>query len=98
MYVYIFFSLQSLFREIYLDLDDDFFIYEVNTKNDSLFYCQLHEVYKISDEGDPIIRPVGNWSGGEGSDSSLNLMKEDKNFRRKDLSVSIYRVWCLVMD
>ena len=94
----IFFSFLSLFRGVHLDLDDDVFIYEVNTKKDALSSCQLHEVYKISDKGDPIIRPVGNWSGGEGSDSSLNLMKEDKNFRRKDLSVSIYRVWCLVMD
>ena len=94
----LFFSLQSLFREVYLDLDDDVFIYEVNTKKDSLSYCQLSEVYKISDEGDPVIRYIGNWPGGEGSDSSLNLTKEDKNFRRKDLGVSIYRMWRMVMD
>ena len=72
-------------------MDDDVFIYEVNTK-DSLSYCQLHEVYKISDEGDPIIRHIGNWSRGGLSDSSLNLTKEDKNSRRKDLRVSVSNI------
>ena len=68
-------------------MDDDVFIYEVNT-NDSLSYCQLHEVYKIIDQGDPIIRRIGNWSRIGESDSSFNLVREDKNFRRKDLRVS----------
>ena len=86
-----FFSLESLFREVHLDLDDDVFIYEVNT-NKSLTYCQLHEVYKIRDEGDPIIRHIGNWSKGGGSDSSLNLLREDKNSRRKDLRVSVFNI------
>ena len=81
--------MESLFQGVHLDLDDDVFLYEVNT-NDSLSYCQLHEVYKIRDEGDPIVRHIGNWSRGGRSDSSLNLMKEDKNFRRMDLRVSVF--------
>ena len=70
-------------------MDDDVFIYEVISK-DALPYYQLHEVYKIRDEGDPIVRHIGNWPRGGRSDSSLNLMKEDKNFRRMDLRVSVF--------
>ena len=72
-------------------MDDDIFIYEVNRK-DSLSYYQLYEVYKIKDDGVPIIRPIGNWSCVGLGDSSLNLMKEDKNSRRKDLRVSVFNI------
>ena len=70
-------------------MDDDAYIYEVNTKV-SLSYYRLHEVYKIYDEGDPIIRHIGSWSRVGRSDSSLDFIKEDKNSRRRDLRVSIY--------
>ena len=70
-------------------MDDDAYVYEVNTK-DSLPYYRLHEVYKVNDEGDPIIRQIGRWSRGGSSDSSLYFMKEDKNSRRRDLRVSTF--------
>ena len=73
MYLFMFFSLESLFGEVDLDLDDDVFIYEVNTKCSQSCY-RLHEVYKIN-EGDPIISHIGSWSRGDRSD----FMKEDKN-------------------
>ena len=85
----LYFSLKSLFRGVHLDLDDDAYVYEVNTK-DSLPYYRLHEVYKVNDEGDPIIRQIGRWSRGGSSDSSLYFMKEEKNSRRRDLRVSTF--------
>ena len=81
--------MESLFEGVHLDLDDDAYIYEVNTKYSPSYY-RLHEVYKINAKGFPIIRPVGSWSTGRRSDSSLDFTKEDKNSRRRDLRVSIY--------
>ena len=87
--MYNFFSLESFFRGVHLDLDDDVFIYEVNTK-DALSYYQLHEAYRIHNESDPIIRHIGSWSRGKSGIASFNFTKEDKNSRRRDLRVSIY--------
>ena len=84
----IIFSLESLFRGVHLDLDDDVVIYEVNTKESPSYY-RLHEVYKIKKGGDPIIRHVGSWAKAGRSYSSFDFTKEDKNWRRKDLRVSI---------
>ena len=76
-------------------MDDDVFIYEVNTK-DCVSCYQLHEVYKITDQGDPIIRHLGSWSRERKSETFFDFMKDDKNARRKDLRVSIY--YCYTAD
>ena len=84
-----FFSLKFLFEGVHLDLDDEVFIYEVNTK-DYVSSYQLHEVYKITNQGDPMIRHLGSWSREGKSGTFFDFMKDDKNSRRKDLRVSIY--------
>ena len=77
--------LEHLFHGVHLDLDDDVYIYQVNSYGSKPYY-QLYEVYKISDESVPVVVQVGNWSKGD-NDSSLKLVKEDKIKRRNDLRV-----------
>ena len=67
-------------------MDDEVYIYQVDTKG-SMVYYQLYEAYKIIDQGSPIIRQIGIWSMGA---YSLNLMEEDKNSRRANLRVIVY--------
>ena len=81
--------MEDLLHGLHLDLDDDFYVYQVDTEKPMTSY-ELYEGYKIHDGGDTIIRRIGSWSGG---DPSLDFMKEeDKNSRRRDLRVSIYKL------
>ena len=68
-----------------MDLDDEVYIYMLDTKAPMTNYS-LHEVYKIHDEGPPIINHLGSWSFDT---YSLSFEDWDKNSRRHDLRVSI---------
>ena len=71
------------FRGVHLDLDDDMYIYQMDTTGKSRKY-QLYEVYKIYDEGPPQLNKVGTWSIETGT---LDFTDDDKNIRRRDLKV-----------
>ena len=80
-----YFRLNELFQSVNLDLDDEVYIYMLDTKAPVKNY-NLYEVYKIHDEGAPVINHLGYWA----HDSYLlDLDKMNKNLRRDDLSVSM---------
>ena len=78
------FRLESLFRGVHLDLDDEVYIYQAGRTGFTEDY-QLYEVYKIFHQGAPITNKVGHWSKAS---NSLNFMTQDKNTRRADMRVS----------
>ena len=80
------FRLESLFQRVPLDLDDEVYVYKVNTA-DPMSHYELYEVYKISDQSAPIVREIGSWSLRNGNGANKIVM-EDKNYRRNDLRVS----------
>ena len=68
-----------------MDLDDEVYIYLLNTKAPLKNY-NLYEVYKIHDEGAPVMNHLGSWSFDT---YSLSFEDLDKSSRRHDLRVSI---------
>ena len=78
-----------------MDLDDEVYIYQLDKKHPMKNYS-LFEVYKIHDEGAPIINHLGTWSNDI---YSLDFEDMNKNSRRHDLRVSNdnfnfhYRCW-----
>ena len=79
------FRLNELFQSVNLDLDDEVYIYLLDTKAPMKNY-NLYEVYKILAEGAPVINHLGSWSFGT---YSLDFKDMDKHSRRHDLRVSI---------
>ena len=79
------FRLNELFQSVKLDLDDEVYIYLLDTKAPMKNYS-LYEVYKIHVEGAPIINQIGSWSPHT---YSININDLDRNSRRHDLRVSI---------
>ena len=67
-----------------MDLDDEVYIYIIHPKELPSRNYALLEVYKIHDEGTPIVNPLGSWSEVFG----LDLVDMNKNSRRCDLNVS----------
>ena len=67
-----------------MDLDDEIYIYLMDTKAYKKNYS-IYEVYKIYDEGAPIINHLGSWSL---QSNHLEIDNADKNSRRHDLRVS----------
>ena len=78
------------FRGVHLDLDDEMYIYQMDTTGKSGQY-QLYEVYKIHDEGAPQVNEVGKWTG---ETKALDFTDVDKNIRRRDLKVQIQMYIC----
>ena len=72
------------FSGVHLDLDDEVYIYQMDTIGKSGQY-KLYEVYKIYDEGPPQFNKVGKWSV---ESKALEFTDDDKNIRRQDLKVS----------
>ena len=68
-----------------MDLDDEVYIYLLDTKAPRKNYS-LYEVYKIHDQGAPVINQLGSWSPHT---YSMNIYDMDRNSRRHDLRVSI---------
>ena len=81
--IYFFHRLETLFKGVPLDLDDEVYIYEIEAINNMSY--QLYEVYKIINQGYPIIKKIGSWSNDA---KSLKFVKEVKNARRGDLGVN----------
>ena len=79
------FRLHDLFQDVSLDLDDEVYIYLMNTKTQMKSY-RLYEVYKIHHDSHPVTNYLGNWSL---CNCSLNFVDMNKNSRRRDLRVSI---------
>ena len=73
------------FRGVDLDLDDDMYIYQMDTTGKTGQY-QIYEVYKIYDEGPPQLNKVGTWTVDT---KALDFSNVDKNIRRRDLKVKI---------
>ena len=83
--MHFYFRLHELFQSVNMDLDDEVYTYLLDTKAPMKNYS-LYEVYKIHDEGAPIINQLGGWS----HDSYLlDFDDMNKNLRRHDLRVSI---------
>ena len=80
-----YFRIHDLFQDVSLDLDDEVYIYIMNTKTQMKSY-RLYEVYKIRHDSHPVTNYIGNWSLCDGS---LNFVEMNKNSRRRDLRVSI---------
>ena len=80
-----YFRIHVLFQGVHIDLDDEVYIYLLDTRAPMKNYC-LYEVYKIHDEGEPVINHLGSWSLDT---NSLDVANMDKNLRRHDLRVSI---------
>ena len=68
-----------------MDFDDEIYTYVLETKSSKKNYS-LYEVYKIHDEGAPIINQLGSWSP---NDNSLEIDDMNKHSRRHDMRVSI---------
>ena len=66
-----------------LDLDDDFYIYQVDVPRSVEIY-QLYEVYKIHKRGQPVLNKIGNSSS---IDCCCNFVNDGKTVRRHDLRV-----------
>ena len=81
-----FFRLHDLFQDVSLDLDDEVYIYLMDTKTKLSHSYRLYEVYKIHHDGHPVINNLGNWSLG---DCKLYFVQTNKNSRRHDLRVRI---------
>ena len=71
-------------------MDDEVYIYQVDTAEGSISLYQLYEIYKINDESAPIVKKFGSWLKGGGGNQTvgLNIVTEDKNYRRNNLGVS----------
>ena len=69
-----------------MDLDDEVYIYLLDNKAPMKNH-NLYEVYKIYNEGPPVINHLGVWSPDT---YLLNFEDIDKNSRRRDLKVSIF--------
>ena len=80
-----YFRLHQLFHSVNMDLDDDVYIYQLDAEAPMENY-NIYEVYKIHEEGHPLINYLGTWSPDT---YSLKLEDIDKNIRRHDLRVSI---------
>ena len=66
-------------------MDDDVYIYQTGKIGLKEVY-QMYEVYKIIEDGAPIVKQIGYWS----NDSNLlYFVEQDKNSRRADLGASI---------
>lgn len=75
--------LSKQFHGVDMDLDDEIYIYEMDTMKKRRSY-ELYEVYKIFDDGTPQMNKVGDWY----TDTKiLNFTNKDKNIRRRDLKV-----------
>lgn len=81
-----YFRLHELFQGVKMDLDDEVYIYLLDNKAPMKNH-NLYEVYKIYNEGPPVINHLGVWSPDT---YSLNFEEFDKNSRRRDLKVSIF--------
>ena len=68
-----------------MDLDDEVYIYVLDSKAPMKDYS-LYEVYKIHDEGAPVMNHLESWSFDT---YSLSFADLDKNSRRHYLRVSI---------
>ena len=79
------FRLAYPFRGVDLDMDDEMYIYQMDTAGKRGLY-QLYEVYKIYDEGPPQLNKVGEWTVDT---EVLDFTTVDKNIRRRDLKVKI---------
>ena len=80
-----YFRLDELFEDINMDLDDEVYIYVLDSKAPMREY-RLYEVYKIDGKDAPITNHLGSWSHDT---YSLNVENMNKNSRRHDLRVSI---------
>ena len=78
------FRLEDIFDAVNLDLDDEVYIYLVDTKAPMEEY-RLYEVYKVHEKGPAIINELGYWSPDT---DSLELSDLDQNERRSDMRVS----------
>ena len=67
-----------------MDLDDHIYVYQAK----SLHLVKLYEVYKVSERSTPIIRQFGNWSIGDESENTRDMISKAKNFQRNDFGVS----------
>ena len=76
--------LKELFYGVELDFNDQVFIYQ----SESMLNFKLHEVYKISDGGPPIIKQFGSRSYGDISQDIRDLISEARNHKRLDFEVS----------
>ena len=68
-----------------MDLDDEVYIYLLETDSPKNGYF-LYEVYKIHEEGAPVVNTLGSWSPDT---NSIIIDDMERNFRRHDLKVSI---------
>ena len=81
-----YFRLVRPFISMDLDLDDDVYIYQVDTEESVKIY-KLYEVYKINKIGAPILSKIGSSATNS---NCCNLINVDKNIRRNDLRVSYH--------
>ena len=79
------FRLVKIFDAVKLDLDDEVYIYLVDTKAPMVENYKLYEVYKVHEKGPAILNELGYWSQDT---NSLELSGLDQNARRSDLRVS----------
>ena len=79
------FRLKELFQDVNLDLDDEVYIYQLDTEGPVQNYS-LYEVYKIQDRGAPIINHIGSWFFDT---YFLDIENMDIISRRHDLKVKI---------
>ena len=79
-----FFRLALPFLDMDLDLDDDVYIYRIDTNRSKENY-ELYEVYKIHDGGAPILSNIGSSTS---KDECCNFVDVGKNIRRHNLRVS----------
>ena len=84
IYLIHYFRIHELFQGVKLDLDDEVYMYLLDTKPPMKNYS-LYEVYKVYNEGPPVVNHLGTWSPDT---YSLNFEDIDKNSRRSDLGVS----------
>ena len=82
------FRLGYPFNGVHLDLDDEMYIYQMDTAGKSGKY-QIYEVYKIYDEGPPQLNRVGTW---DVETKTLDFSGDDKNIRRRDLKGLNFRL------
>ena len=68
-----------------LDLDDHIYVYQA----ESLHLIKLYEVFKYSERSTSIIRHFGDWSIGDESERTRNMISKAKNIQRNDFGVSV---------
>ena len=76
-------SLKKVFDEVKLDINDQVYIYQV----ESIHLFKLYEVYKISKGSAPMIRSIGSWSYGEDLQVTRDTISEARNHKRTDFGV-----------